>query len=99
MLLEAQRRVRHRQRHPHLATSTSSSGDATQALLLSPKGKIEFAFRVAVLEDGVLLDTEAATAPALAERLARFVFRYDVTVGRPGPGAAASLPASGPRPS
>jgi folate-binding protein YgfZ len=66
-------------------------GDATQALLLSPKGKIEFAFRVAVLEDGVLLDTEAATAPALAERLARFVFRYDVTVGRPGPGAASLL--------
>ena len=68
-------------------------GDATQALLLSPKGKIEFAFRLAVLEGGVLLDTEAATAPALAERLARFVFRYDVTVGRPvpGPGAATLL--------
>jgi tRNA-modifying protein YgfZ len=66
-------------------------GDATQALLLSPKGKIEFAFRLAVLEDGVLLDTEAATAPALAERLARFVFRYDVTVGQPVPGAASLL--------
>ena len=66
-------------------------GEATQALLLSPKGKIEFAFRVAVLEDGVLLDTEAAAAPALAERLARFVFRYDVTVGRPVPGAASLL--------
>jgi tRNA-modifying protein YgfZ len=66
-------------------------GDATEALLLSPKGKIEFAFRLAVLEDGVLLDTEAATAPALAERLARFVFRYDVTVGEPVPGAASLL--------
>jgi len=43
-------------------------GDATQALLLSPKGKIEFAFRLAVLDDGVRLDAEAATAPALAER-------------------------------
>ena len=84
-------------------------GDATQGLLLSPKGKIEFAFRLAVLDGGVLLDTEAAAAPALAERLARFVFRYDVTVGQPvagaasvlGPGAdaalvAARLPVPGP---
>jgi tRNA-modifying protein YgfZ len=63
-------------------------GDATQALLLSPKGKIEFAFRLAVLEEGVLVDTEAAAAQGLAERLARFVFRYDVTVGQPVPGAA-----------
>jgi len=79
-------------------------GDATQALLLSPKGKIEFAFRLAVLDGGgVLLDTEAAAAPALAERLARFVFRHDVTVGQPvagaasvlGPGAEAALAAAG----
>jgi tRNA-modifying protein YgfZ len=66
-------------------------GDATQALLLSPKGKIEFAFRLAVLDGGILLDAEAATAPALAERLARFVFRYDVTVGQPVEGAASLL--------
>ena len=66
-------------------------GDATSALLLSPKGKVEFAFRLAVLEDGVLLDTDAAAAPALAERLARFVFRYDVSVGPPRPGAATLL--------
>jgi folate-binding protein YgfZ len=66
-------------------------GDATSALLLSPKGKVEFAFRLAVLEDGVLLDTDAAAAPALAERLARFVFRYDVTVGPPRAGAATLL--------
>jgi tRNA-modifying protein YgfZ len=78
-------------------------GDATQALLLSAKGKIEFAFRLAVLSEGVLVDTEAAAAPGLAERLARFVFRYDVTVGRPvqgaatllGPGADAALAAAG----
>jgi folate-binding protein YgfZ len=78
-------------------------GDAAQALLLSPKGKIEFAFRLAVLDRGVLLDTEAEAAPGLAERLARFVFRYDVTVGQPvqgaatllGPGADAALAAAG----
>jgi tRNA-modifying protein YgfZ len=66
-------------------------GDATQALLLSPKGKIEFAFGLAVLPEGVLLETEAGAAPALAERLARFVFRYDVAVGPPLPGAASLL--------
>ena len=78
-------------------------GDATQALLLSPKGKIEFAFRLAVLDQGALLYTEAEAAPGLAERLARFVFRYDVGVGRPvqggatllGPGADAALAAAG----
>src|SRR5918992_954018 len=66
-------------------------GDATEALLLSPKGKIEFAFRLAVVDGGALVDTEAATAPALAQRLARFVFRYHVTVGEPVPGAASLL--------
>ena len=55
-------------------------GDAANALLLSPKGKIEFAFRLAVLDGGALLDTRAAAAPALADRLERFVFRYEVTV-------------------
>jgi folate-binding protein YgfZ len=72
-------------------TSDLHPGDATQALLLSPKGKIEFAFGLAVLEGGALLDTEAAAAPALAERLARFVFRYDVSVGQPVAGAASLL--------
>src|SRR4029453_14750649 len=43
-------------------TLDRAPGDATQALLLSPKGKIEFAFRLAVLEEGVLVDTEAAGA-------------------------------------
>jgi folate-binding protein YgfZ len=68
-------------------TADLREGGAVAALLLSPKGKIEFAFRLAVLPDGVLLDTEAEAAEALAERLARFVFRYDVAVGSPGPGA------------
>jgi tRNA-modifying protein YgfZ len=78
-------------------------GDAARALLLSPKGRIEFAFRLAVLEGGALLDTEAEAAEALAERLARFVFRYDVRVGAPrlgvvsllGPGADGALAAAG----
>jgi folate-binding protein YgfZ len=66
-------------------------GDATEALLLSPKGRIEFAFRLAVLADGVLLDTDGDAAPALAERLARFVFRYDVAVAEPARGALSLL--------
>ena len=90
-------------------TAGLRQGDAAEALLLSPKGRIEFAFRLAVLADGVLLDTDGDAAPALAERLARFVFRYDVTVAEPakgavsllGPGAdgaltAADLPTPGP---
>ena len=44
-----------------------------------------------MLDKGVLLDTEADAAPALAERLARFVFRYDVAVGQPAAGAASVL--------
>jgi tRNA-modifying protein YgfZ len=66
-------------------------GDAAEALLLSPKGRIEFAFRLAVLADGVLLDSDGDAAPALAERLARFVFRYDVTVAEPVKGAVSLL--------
>ena len=72
-------------------TADRRPGDATRALLLSPKGKIEFAFRMAVREGAVLLDTEAEAAPALGERLARFVFRYDVTVGSPRAGAVSLL--------
>jgi folate-binding protein YgfZ len=84
-------------------TAGLRAGDAAEALLLSPKGRIEFAFRMAVLADGVLLDTDGDAAPALAERLARFVFRYDVTVAEPvkgalsllGPAAEGALAAAG----
>jgi folate-binding protein YgfZ len=80
-------------------TADLRPGDATSALLLSPKGKIEFAFRLAVVEGGALLDTQAAAARPLAERLQRFVFRYDVTVCQvaagSGPGASATAGAAG----
>jgi folate-binding protein YgfZ len=100
-------------RYLHTVTSQHTEaltpGDATAALLLSPKGKIEFAFRLAVRPgpDGtfssVVLDTEAEAAEGLAERLRRFVFRFDVTVADPvpggvtvlGPGAAAAVSAAG----
>jgi hypothetical protein len=72
-------------------TESLGQGEAAEALLLSPKGKIEFAFRLAVLDGGVLLDGEAEAAPALAERLERFVFRYDVAVGAPKPGGVSVL--------
>jgi folate-binding protein YgfZ len=99
----------------HLADRRA--GEAAAALLLSPKGKIEFAFRAAVLPepDGgapggaraprvrVVVDTDAGAADALAERLARYVFRYDVQVGEPvvgglsllGPGAGEAAAGAG----
>jgi folate-binding protein YgfZ len=76
-------------------TADLRPGDAAEALLLSPKGRIEFAFRLAVLDGGVLVDADAEAAAALAERLERFVFRYDVTVGAPKPGAASLLGPAG----
>jgi tRNA-modifying protein YgfZ len=84
-------------------TAELRPGDASSALLLSPKGKIEFAFRLAVTEGGALLDTQAGAAQALAERLERFVFRYDVAVRvleaggvtLLGPGTEAALGAAG----
>ena len=95
-------------------TADLRAGEAAEALLLSPKGKIELAFRLAVLADGraelggpadpsqagvpgrqdVLADTEAAAAEPLAERLRRFVFRYDVAVSPPGPGAVSVVGAA-----
>src|SRR4029450_9373588 len=67
-------------------TEALAAGDAAEALLLSPKGKIEFAFRLAVLPDGVLLDTEAEAAEALADQLARLGLRYDGGGGAAGGG-------------
>jgi folate-binding protein YgfZ len=72
-------------------TADLRPGDAAEALLLSPKGRVEFAFRLGVLDGGVLLDADAEAAPALAERLARFVFRHDVAVGTPATGAVSLL--------
>lgn len=70
-------------------------GEAARALLLSPKGKIDFDFRLAVLDGGlVLADTAAAAADGLAERLARFVFRYDVQVGQAAVGGVSLLGAA-----
>ena len=81
-------------------TADLRPGNATSALLLSPKGKIEFAFRLAVVEGGALLDTHAAAAHPLAERLQRFVFRYDVTVRQvaAGSGPGVKAPGRAPRP-
>jgi tRNA-modifying protein YgfZ len=76
-------------------TADLRPGDATSALLLSPKGKIEFAFRLAVVEGGALLDTHAAAAHPLAERLQRFVFRYDVTVRQVAAGSGPGVTGSG----
>ena len=82
-------------------TADLAPGARSVALLLSPKGKVEFAFQLAVEADRVVLACDLEAAEALAERLARFVFRYDVAVGAPAPGGrtllgpAAELPAPG----
>jgi folate-binding protein YgfZ len=67
-------------------TADRSVGDSATGLLLSPKGKVEFAFRLAVQPGGALLDTDADAAEGLAERLRRFIFRFDVQVAEPVPG-------------
>ena len=72
-------------------TADLAPGDTRAALLLSPKGKIEFVFRLAVLADRVVVACDTEAAEALAERLARFVFRYDVQVGAPLPGGLTLL--------
>ena len=72
-------------------TADRRPGEAASALLLSPKGRIEQAFRLAVLPAGALVDTDAGAVEALAERLRRFVFRYDVEVGAPVPGGVSLL--------
>jgi folate-binding protein YgfZ len=83
-------------------TADLAPGARSAALLLSPKGKVEFAFQLAVEADRVVLACDTEAAEALAERLARFVFRYDVRVGPPVPGgrtllgpAASAPPAPG----
>jgi tRNA-modifying protein YgfZ len=82
-------------RYLHTVTSQHTAdlvlGDTTAALLLSPKGKIEFAFRLAVLDGRVVLACDTEAAGGLADRLARFVFRYDVQVGPPVPGGITLL--------
>jgi folate-binding protein YgfZ len=74
-------------RYLHTVTSQHTAdrvpGEAASALLLSPKGKIDFAFRLAVGPDRVVVDTETAAADGLVERLRRFVFRFDVQVADP----------------
>src|SRR4051812_29781828 len=94
-------------RYLHTVTSQHTGGrvpgEAAAALLLSPKGKIELVFRLAVGAGRVVLDTDTAAAGALAERLRRFVFRFDVQVADPvaggrtllGPGAAFAAAAAG----
>ncbi len=87
----------------HTVTSQHTAdlrpGDAAAALLLSPKGKIEFAFRLAVVEaDRVVLSCDLPAAADLGERLARFVFRYDVAVGSSAPGGRTLLGPAADRP-
>ena len=89
-------------RYLHTVTSQRTAdlapGARTAALLLSPKGKIEFAFQLAVEAGRVVLACDLEAASALAERLARFVFRYDVAVGAPVAGGRTLLGPAAERP-
>src|SRR5437867_1228807 len=82
-------------RYLHTVTSQHTAdlapGARTAALLLSPKGKVEFAFQLAAEDGRVVLACDLEAAGALAERLARFVFRYDVAVGAPAAGGRTLL--------
>lgn len=69
-------------------------GETCSALMLSPKGKVDFVLRVVVLADRILVVTQTEAASALAHRLQRFVFRADVTFG---PTWSGGLSLIGPR--
>jgi hypothetical protein len=57
-----------------------ADGGAAYAALLTPQGKITFDFQVARTPDGFRLDTLAAQAPALAQRLGFYRLRAKVEV-------------------
>lgn len=55
-------------------------GEAIHAALLTPQGKILFAFFVVQAADGFLLETNAASAKDLVKRLSMYRLRADVTI-------------------
>jgi folate-binding protein YgfZ len=58
----------------------ASAGDAIHAGLLSPQGKILFAFFVIATADGFLLETEYEQVGALAKRLSFYKLRAAVSI-------------------
>lgn len=55
-------------------------GEAGYGALLTPQGKILFDFLIVRRDDGFLLDTRRATAPALAKRLGFYKLRAKVDI-------------------
>jgi folate-binding protein YgfZ len=55
-------------------------GDVIHGGLLTPQGKILFAFFVVKLEDGFLLDTDAASTAGLIQRLSMYKLRADAEI-------------------
>lgn len=61
-------------------TRLETPGDATHAGLLTPQGKILFAFYVIARADDLILDTDATLAPALTSRLGLYKLRAKVEI-------------------
>jgi hypothetical protein len=58
----------------------AAPGDAAHAALLTPQGKILFAFFLVRTTDGYLLETERVQAPGLAKRVTFYKLRADVKI-------------------
>lgn len=65
-----------------LTQDAPEPGRAAFAALLTPQGKILFDFLMAGVEDGVLLDCDAAAADALLKRLMLYRLRAKATIER-----------------
>src|SRR6266498_1290526 len=76
-------------------TADLRPGNATSALLLSPKGKIEFAFRLAVVEGGALLATAGAAGLTAVGASASAGAAGLAAVSLLGPGWGAALEPAG----
>lgn len=70
-------------------------GEATEALLLTPQGKILFDFFVVRRGDDFLLDVDRASAEAFRKRLTMYKLRAEVTIAARDDLAVLALPHNG----
>ncbi len=74
---------------------TLVDGEATEALLLTPQGKILFDFFVVRQGDGFLLDIDRPSAEAFRKRLTMYKLRAQVTIAARDELAVIALPPDG----